>query len=135
MSFKSEFMRAMDRKGIKYTDEDVFRVRVSYSGDNVDTIAVKVIFDEDGDGLVALRCWSLGKVPDNKRSAMVVVCNNLNKEYRWVKFYIDDDNDITAALDAVIDISTVGEVCIHLVNRMVGICDEAYPKLMKGLWS
>lgn len=135
MSFKSEYMKAMDRKGIKYTDVDEFRVRVSYSGDNTNKIDINVIFDKDGEGLVALRCWSFGKVPDGKRIQMLEACNSLNNEYRWVKFYIDDDGDIAASLDAVIDISTVGAECIQLVSRMVSIYDKAYPKLMKEVWS
>ena len=135
MSFKSEYMKAMDRKGIKYTDVDEFRVRVSYSGDNTNKIDVNVIFDKDGEGLVALRCWSFGKVPEGKRGALLEACNKLNSDYRWVKFYIDDDGDIATSLDAVIDIDTVGPEVIQLVSRMVSIYDGAYPTLMKATWA
>ena len=135
MSFKNEFTRYLDGRGIKYREMNENNVRISYSGDNTNDISVNVIFDEDGDGLVALRCWSFGKVPEDKRSKMLETCNDLNNNYRWVKFSIDKDNDIAVSLDAVIDIQTVGEECFQLVMRTVNIYDEAYPILMHALWS
>ena len=135
MSYKDEFMAAMDAKGIKYTDAGEFRVTVAYRGDNTNDIKITVIFDKDGEGLVALRCWSFGNVPANKRIDVLETCNSLNTDYRWVSFYIDGDNDVTVSLDAVVDIDTVGEECIQLVRRMVNIYDEAYPLLMKACWA
>ena len=65
---------------------------------------------------------------------MLEECNSLNGEYRWVKFYIDGDGDIAVSMDAVVDIDTVGAECIQLVNRMVNIYDDAYPRLMRAIW-
>lgn len=135
MDYKSAYMQEMDRRGIKYKDAAEHTVRVSYRGDNTDDIAINVIFDEDGDGLVALRCWSFGKVPASRRETVLEACNTLNTKYRWVKFYIDNDGDIAVAADAVIDIATVGAECCQLVNRMVDIYDNGYPILMKACWS
>ena len=135
MSYKSEFMAAMDAKGIKYTDVDANRVTVAYAGDNAKSIKITVIFDKDGEGLVALRCWSFGNVPESKRIDVLEACNKLNCDYRWVSFYIDEDSDVTVSLDAVVDMDTVGAECIQLVKRMVNIYDEAYPDLMKACWA
>ena len=135
MNYKGAFMSELERRGIKYTDVNENRVSISYSGDNTNEIKINVIFDKDGDNLVALRCWSFGKVPANKRSAVIEACNSLNAQYRWVKFYIDDDGDVCTSLDAVVDISTVGAECKQLVSRMVDIYDKAYPTLMKACWA
>ena len=135
MTYKGEFIAAMEAKGIKYTDKDEFRVNVAYRGDNTDDITITVIFDKDGEGLVALRCWSFGSVPANKRVDVLEACNALNTKWRWVRFYIDGDNDVTASLDAVVDLDTVGEECIQLVHRMVDIYDKAYPDLMRACWA
>lgn len=134
MNYKGAYMQEMDRRGIKYKDTAEHSVSVSYRGDNTDDIKINVIFDEDGDGLVALRCWSFGNVPSSKRSNVLEACNDLNTQYRWVKFYIDGDGDIAVGLDAVIDIATVGAECVQLVNRMVDIYDKGYPVLMKACW-
>lgn len=132
--YKAAFMRYLDEKGIKYTDVDENRVRVGYNGDNIPSVQVSVIFDKDGDGLVAFRSWNLGKVKDEKFANILLACNQLNDQFRWVKFYIDSDQDITAALDAVVDEQTVGEECFQLVIRMVSICDDAYPTIMQAMW-
>ncbi len=132
--FKDLYLAYMDANGIKYTDRNENTVRVSYTGDNLKTIPVIVIFDDDGDGIVALRCWEIADVPAEKFSDILAICNELNNKFRWVKFSIDKDNDIVASLDAYIDETTCGEECASLVRRMIGIVDEAYPDIMKGLW-
>ena len=135
VSLKSEYMRAMDREGIKYREVDDVCVQVNYSAKNTNTVEIKVIFSKEGAGVVALRCWSFGNVKEEKRTAVMEVCNRLNKKYRWVKFYLDNDSDVTVAADAVIDKDTVGPVCIQLARRMTDIYDECYPILMKEIWS
>ena len=131
MDYKSAFMREMDRQGIRYSDDGEFRVSVSYSGDFTNSIKINVIFDKDGEGLVALRCWSFGSIPSNAREYMLERCNKLNAEYRWVKFYIDNDGNLSVGMDAVVDIDSVGKECVQLVKRMVSIYDDAYPTLIK----
>lgn len=135
MDYKSAFLREMDRQGIRYSDDGEFRVSVSYSGDNTNSIKINVIFDKDGEGLVALRCWSFGSIPSGKRGTILEGCNKLNTEYRWVKFYVDNDGDLSVGMDAVVDIDSVGKECVQLVKRMVSIYDDAYPVLMKIVWS
>lgn len=135
MDYKSQFVYSLDNVGIKYTVLDDISVRISYSGDNADSIDVIVSFDQGGDGIVNLGCWSFGRVQADKRAAMLEACNALNTKFRWVKFYIDGDSDLAVSSDAVVDIETVGEECIQLVRRMVNIYDDAYPVLMKAMWA
>ncbi len=132
--FKDLYLAYMDANGIKYTDRDERAVRVAYTGDNLKTIPVMVIFNEDDRGVVALRCWEIADVPAEKFVDILTICNELNNKYRWVKFSIDKDNALVASLDAYIDETTCGEECSELVRRMIGIVDEAYPDIMKGLW-
>ena len=104
--YKDLFMSYMDAHGVKYTNVDANAVKVVFSGDNMKTITVFVIFDEDGKNMVALRSWD-----------------------------ISDEGGVSAADDAVVDESSVGAECVQLVRRMVGIVDECYPALMKALWT
>ena len=133
-NYKAAVLRFLDSKGIKYQDEGAYRISVSYKCENIPSVKVAVVFDDDGDGLVALRSWSLGSVKDDKYARVLMLCNDLNDKYRWVKFYIDKDQDICAALDAVIDINTCGAEVHQLLTRMVGICDGAYSEIMKAMW-
>ncbi len=133
-NYKQQFMTYMDRQGIKYTDVSDYVVRVSYSGDNMETIATYIFFDEDGDDMVQVACSSIANFKDSM-AAGLVACNTMNAKYRWVKFYLDKDCDLECTIDAYIDESTCGSECLRLVKRVVNIVDEAYPIFMKARWS
>jgi len=133
-NYKQLFMRYMDQEGIKYTDTDDYVVKVVYTGDNLKSIPVFVFFDKDGDPLVQLKCWEIANFK-NKEAKAMIACNQMNKEWRWIKFYLDDDADIIAGCDAYIDEATCGSECLSLVRRMVNIVDDAYPTFGKALWT
>ncbi len=61
--------------------------------------------------------------------------NAENAKYRWIKFYVDDDNDIRAEMDAVLDLDTAGDECFELMLRMCDIVDDAYVEIQKGFWA
>lgn len=124
-----------DMKGVKYSNPKDNVLKITYSADNKESITITVIFDEDGDPYVAFRCWEICSVKDeSKKAAAIAICNDLNNQFRWVKFVVDKDNDIVTQCDAHVDMATVGEECHTLVLRMVNIVDEAYPRLMRFLW-
>lgn len=134
-------LRYFDQKGMKYADDidttkngkDV--VRVTYRADNVDKIVFKIFVDPDADN-VAIRVWSIAKANNNNQyAALTMALNKVNNDYRWYRFYLDDDNEVTAAADAVVDLNTIGAVTHELIARGVNIIDEVYPSLMKALWS
>lgn len=133
-SYKELFMRYMDQEGIKYVDRDEFLVKVTYTGDNLKSIPVYVFFDKDGDPIVQFKCWDIANFKD-KEGKGIFACNIANKTYRWVKFYLDDDSDVVASIDAYIDASTCGRECMSLVRRVVNITDEVYPDFARAMWS
>lgn len=128
------FVDYLDQESIKYTVRDERSVKIVYSGNEMDSIPVFVFFDKDGDPYVTLKCWEIANFKNNPERGMQV-CNELNAKYRWVKFYIDSDNDVMAELDAVIDQDTCGAECLHLVRRMVSIVDGAFPTVQKARWA
>ncbi len=124
-NYKRLFMEHMDREGVRYVDKDEFVVSVTYNGDNLKSIPVFVFFDKDGDPLVQFKCWSIANFK-GKEAGGILACNEMNKTYRWVKFYLDDDADIVASIDAYVNEYTCGSECLSLVRRVVNITDEAY---------
>ena len=134
-NYKNLYMRFMDRNNIKYTDVKENVVKVVYTGDNLKTIPVFVFFDADGEPPVSFKCWEIANFKDEKMAGGVIACNQLNKEYRWVKFYLDDDSDVVAQIDAYVDEETCGSECASLVKRMVNIVDEGYPTFMRAMWA
>ena len=130
-----------ERQGMKYSpDIDTTKagkdvVTVTYTGDNKDTIRFKIFVDPDEDN-VAIRVWTIAKTTNTRQVAAVsLVLNDLNNNYRWYRWYLDDDREVTAAVDAVITADTIGAIVYELVQRGVNIIDENYPKVMKAMWS
>ncbi len=116
-------------------DEERSRIHVGFKTDNKDHVEVNVIFDDDGTTM-GLRSFNFCKFAEDKRPAMYKTCSEMNKQFRWVKFFVDEsDNTITLADDAVIQAESCGPEVWELICRMVGIADDAYPNFMKAIWS
>ena len=135
-NYKAQFMRYMGLQGIRYSELTETTVSVGFTTDNVPSVTVLVSFDSDGNGYAEFGSYGIGTVKaDEKYANALVLCNDLNKQYRWVKFYIDDDRSIVAKADAILDYDSAGSECLEIVNRMVGIIDSSYSQFMKLMWS
>ncbi|MCD7956036.1 MAG: YbjN domain-containing protein [Lachnospiraceae bacterium] len=96
-------------------------------------IDILVVFPEDCK-YAEIRCFNFAKVPKDRLGHALIACNELNKKYKWVKFYVDEDGDITAEDDAIIDVATCGDECFELMIRMTQIVNESYPVVMKAIY-
>lgn len=130
--YAQEFMRYLQANGVRYTESDDNVINIAYCGQNLETVEVYVFFDDDGEPFVQFRCWDIANFKEDPDAA-IVMCNDLNAAYRWVKFFPDEDGDIIATIDTMIDINTCGYICLSLVQRMVSIIDEAYPEIERYL--
>ena len=130
--YKDLFCSHLDEIGIKYTDINEFWLSINYPGDKLKSIPVAVLFDEDGYPLVQIRCWEIVNA-GSKKSKFLEICNQLNAENRWVKFFVDDQGDLTACFDARIDESNCGEHCLEYFLRIARIVDEVYPQFIYAL--
>lgn len=131
--YVKSFINHLKKNDIKYNQEDDHVISISFKGDNIDRVKAYVFFDEDGDPYVHLKCWTISSFKNNVEKGLLL-CNALNIEYRWVRFYIDKDFDLSADMDAKIDILTCGENCLFLVKRIANIVDDAYPQIAKCRW-
>lgn len=134
-TYRDLFVRHLNIEGIKFVEyEDQNHIKITYEGDNLNTIPIHIFFDEDGDPYVQFKCWDIQNFK-GKEAKGILACNMINKQYRWVKFYLDDDADIVASIDGYIDIASCGEECLSLVRRVVSITDDAYPTFAKAKWA
>ena len=86
--------------------EDEDVIKTGMGGlDNIDHLELYLFFDEDG-SYVHIRTTEYVKIPE-----------------LIVKMY------------SILDMDTCGEECKEMIYRTVGICDEAYPTIMKALWA
>lgn len=126
----------LEAKKIKFkVNEERNLIELGFNAENKDSVQLMIFVDSNDRG-IAIRSFDYCKFPAAKASAMYELCSDMNKEYRWVKFYVDkNDNTVTLSDDAVIQLDSCGEEVWELIFRMVSIADEAYPKFMKLLWS
>ncbi len=132
--FASIFKNHMDQKGVRYRDKGDDVISIIYDTDNAKSVEVLVGFDDDDKNLVTIVSFAIGEFPQDKFGEVLVTCNALNNEYRWMKFYVNDNNCITVSSDAILDEKTCGEECMEYVLRMIRIIDTVYPQFMKLRW-
>ena len=120
----------LNAKNIKFDlSDDKPVIFVQFSGDHINGQTFTLIIDEDGES-VALRVFSIFKFESGQLSDAYEFCNKVNNQYRWMRFYVDSDDEFTAAIDAVITPSTAGAECYELIGRAVNIVDSVYGELM-----
>ena len=130
-SLRREFMSYMDKKDVKYTvfDEEDNIVYLAFGGDKETFVLVD--FDEEGNDADSVHFVSQGfaKAERSKIPMALVKLNEINRQFRWVKFHMDEDGVISADCDAVISPGTVGEECLQITIRMSNIIESALDKL------
>ena len=135
-TYKEEFIAFMDEHGIKYTDLDERAVRLAFASKVVPQgVKVLVIFDSDNRSAVHFIASGFVKVTEAKFGAVLMAVNEANAKFRWVKFYIDDNMNIMAEDDAILDMANVGPEVADLAFRISDIVDDAYPSFMTALYS
>lgn len=106
-------------------------------------ILIRFIFDgkptnyifSGEDGCYVSMFTQFENVPDEKLSDLYAECNALNAEYRWLKFYIDKDNDLMIGDDAIVSAESAADECFELLIRRFNIIKEAKPKIMRAIYS
>ncbi len=127
----AQYFEAKDAKA-QEVEEDLLRIGWNFEGSSID---IFLHFDES-DTHVHLEGINFIKVPEDKFDRMYKVVNQVNNEYKLVKFTLDEESaQIVARDDAVIQLDSCGEECFELMIRMVQIVEDAYPTLMKGIWA
>ena len=125
------FLKKLDEKKVKYaTEGDRPVVRIHYNGSNFRNVCFSFVFDEDGRS-AGLRVFSVAQFRKSELTDAYEFCNRANSEYRWVRFYVDSDRELTVSLDAVLTPETVASVCYELLERAVSIVDSVCKELKK----
>lgn len=110
-------------------------IMLGVTGENIQGVHFTIIPDEDNLSAI-LRVWDICNVPQKARALMLEKLNELNSVYRWVKFFIDSDDDI--AVDMSVegeDPENAAELIFEQFNRMVSIVDQAYPDIMRARYA
>ena len=102
---------------------------------NLEGVRMLLVFDENSEG-VKIRTINYVKVPEEKKAKVYKTCSELNSNFRWAKFYVDEEeNSVVVQDDAVIQLDSCGQEVFRCCLQLVGIADLAYPMLMKAIFS
>lgn len=129
-----KFLEALTEHDLSYyykgiNDNDQERVEVSIGGDNFD-YTINCFFYEDNDTF-GMRIWNIIEYHKADFTHVLSACNDLNNEWRYVKFYCDEsDNTVTAAIDGVLlNDANDGELAYQYLVKLGIITDDGYPTL------
>lgn len=131
------FQTALDQMNITYAEVENSKqpaVRIGYSLKNIKHLDVFFWFDDDGESM-HFGTGVIAHVPEDKTDVALRAINAANIKYRWLSFFLDNDNDIISSGDQILAPNVVGDTCYQLLCHTLNICDEAYSTFMKALWS
>lgn len=75
------------------------------------------------------------RIPKEKATNLILLCNALNAQFKWVTFYVDKDNDLILHDDAILSPENAADEAFELLVRMVKIADEKKPEIMKAIYA
>lgn len=131
-SYVQNFTQYMNENGICFTDagDDIFQV--TYEATNLPSISVYIVFQETD-----IYFWSatITKVDLSKTACANLICNQLNQDYKWARFFVTDAGEIHADINALYFEHNLGEQCHKIIEIMLAVIDQAYPKIMHAIWS
>lgn len=132
-----QISEAFTEKELKFRVEENDQrsyLEAGFNGDNVKAVKVRFI-STDNDNDVAVRAYRIVSTNADKLPKVLKAINELNNKYRYIKFVVDEDNDINAEYDLAVRTGNVGPVCVEIFIRFMNIIDEAYPVLMQAMWA
>ena len=134
------FTSELDRIDCKYQiiDAEDHLIKIQVRAQN-SAYTCYVDFDEgennEQESSAHLMILQIAHASDDTYSNAIVACNALNRQYRWVKFTIDGDNDINSEMDIELDPNSAGEETTRSLFRLLNITDKSYPIIMKALYA
>lgn len=110
-------------------------LEAGFTGDNASVIIR--VYAVDNDRGVIVMSENFAKFPGAKLEAGYKLTNQLNCDYKFVKFTIDNDGGLSTQWDLpdFVPSELVGKVAMEIVLTMFKIIDDTYPEVMKAIWA
>ncbi|EFR40803.1 MULTISPECIES: YbjN domain-containing protein [Selenomonas] len=136
----------LDKQEMKY-GEDVSEdgedhiIRMRQQLDNGSVVSIAIVVTENGDtnDFIKIKYFGLVRLEENSdRTAFIEKLNEWNSAYRYVKFAVDDEQDVVVDIDLPLDLHTgvfQAENFMAMVGVGLQVLEEVYPALMKLRWA
>lgn len=131
----NSFLASKEVKPDVNETEDDTRFTLHYNLKGGPNVRIVCIFDED-DTMVRLYFFDyINSVDESKKAKIYEVINKINLEYTYVKFVIDDDNDVYASYFVTVNNNFDSQIIFNLMLTISEIMEEKYPAFMKVVWA
>lgn len=78
----------------------------------------------------SIRVWNIITYDPSKETEVMVLCNKLNSDYKYVKFYADTtDNTVTCDMDVLYRKNDVGPIVLEAITHVADIIEDCYSQL------
>ena len=132
-----QFLKVMDREDEDYElvgvdDDDDEDVVAYFEGETLGDAVVHIFFNPDLDE-VDMRCWDIITFADKDYNDVLEAVNDLNNEYKFVKFTLDtSDNTVSAEMDAFLrQGEESGEIAYDVLTAIEYLSNVAYEELQE----
>jgi len=130
-----EIRKVFEEKGLKFEKfetEDSSAIQLTFNGHNVEGAKIR-FFSTDNEADVAMFAFNIIHCPVGGEFKLLTTLNQLNKHYRYVKFYLDAENDVCVSFDLLLATPNVGYACYEIAMRAMRVIDAAYPVIREGI--
>ena len=130
------FMERLDKQHLRYEQrrqpDGSICLLLEVANHSGDMYSIVMMFGADGTEF-NIRVFQLAKVPTERVRPMLRTLNELNAAYAWVRFFLDGDQEVTAAQDAIVSPDSAAVVCWEMLGRMLSVLGEAQKQIDKVL--
>jgi len=96
------------------------------------TYTIYYYFDDDCLN-VDMRIWDFVTFNGEDYVDALYACNSSNCDWKYVTFYVESDNSVTAAMDVILRGDSAGEVTLEASLHIVSIVGSAYEDHFAGI--
>lgn len=139
---KREFCAYLDGEGTYYNDldNDPTMISMSYGGGDFvfSHLTAYVDFDPPSNGrgdTVHVVVPSIACYPGEARVRGLELCNKISQEKRWIRAYIDNDDELMVDADMFITGGSFVEDVRGLVAMTMSVIDDIYQEAQQAQWS
>lgn len=127
------FLNLLDEKDVSYTyvgidDQDYEKVEVKNTDSEAGISYTLLYYFDPNNENAGIRVWDVAVFGDDATSKLgaLLACNNCNSAWKYITFFVEDDNTVTAKMDLIYRGETVSEVVWEATLHMVNVLCDAY---------
>ncbi len=133
-----QIQKVMDERGVVYTLDETEEHGILFCPFRIENgPASRVVFIScQNRSDIGVRLYEFIGVSKEKIETILPVINDINNDYRYVKFVVDTDGSVQMEYDfpEEMDLDTLGNCCFEIFVRFMQIADECYARIMKTIW-